>query len=105
MGYFLTESYGVPHGVACSVFLPFFLRHAKQNDKSAAALFAAQTGCAIEEWISLLQDITPTCSVRLTQEQIALLHPRFENNRGLLRSPGVVTADDALAMIEELFAS
>ena len=104
MGYFLTENHGVPHGVACAVFLPAFLRHANATAKTAADEFAAQTGCPVEEWIMLLHDVTPPCDVHLTAEQIDALRPRFENNRGLLRSPGTVTADDALAVIRDLFA-
>lgn len=104
MGYFLTENYSVPHGIACAVFLPAFLRHAYGCEKDDVKTFIAQTGCTIEEWISLLRSVTPDCAVHLSESEIETLRPRFQNNRGLLRSPGTVTADDALCIIRNLFA-
>ena len=103
MGYFLTEDHAVPHGIACAVFLPAFLRHAYGCEKAAVKDFIARTGCTVEEWISLLRTVTPDCGVRLGEKEIDALRPRFENNRGLLRSPGTVTAEDTLQIIRDLF--
>ena len=103
MGYFLTEDHGVPHGVACAVFLPAFLLHAYAHCKADAKEFCARTCCTGEEWLSLLRGVTPACDVRLTGSEIEALRARFTNNRGLIRSPGNFTADDALHVIDELF--
>ena len=103
MGYFLTEQFDVPHGVACAVFLPAFLRHVSAVDEASARAFADGTGCTTEEWVALLRDVTPACSVQLTAEDVEALRPRFEGNRGLVRTPGTVTADDALGIVRELF--
>ena len=103
MGYFLTEKYGVPHGTACAVFLPAFLRHAAKSDDVSARIFADETNGSIETWIECLQDVTPVCDVHLTEDEIVSLRSRFEGNRGLLRSPGTFTAEDALAVVRNVF--
>ena len=105
MGYFLTEEHAVPHGVACAVFLPAFLRHASASDAASAQAWIDGTSCTIGEWISLLQRVTPTCNVQLTDAEIEALRPRFTNHRGLVRSPGRFTADDALDVIRRLFGA
>ncbi len=103
MGYFLTETYGLPHGVACEAFLPAFLRHADACEHAAAQSFYARVGCGMEEWISLLQGVTPTYDVQMTAEQVESLRPRFTGNGGLTRSPGNMTAEDALQIVRERF--
>lgn len=104
MGYYLTEEHHVPHGTACAVFLPAFLRHCAQCDPSGAAAFAAETRYTAQGWADLLQRATPSCTVRLTAAQIDALRPRYENNKGLTRTPGSFTADDAVRIMTELFA-
>ncbi len=103
MGYFLTEQYGVPHGTACAVFLPAFLRH---NDDAApleSDAFATLTACSIEDWIDLLTHAAPTCRVTLTKAQIASLRPRFVRNSGMVRTIGTFTDEDAVRTLAEIF--
>lgn len=103
MGYFLSEQYNVPHGTACAVYLPTFLRHADACVTSDVQAFCTRTGGSIEEWTSHIRGVTPTCNVRLTDAQIDALRPRFTDNSGLARSPGHMTADDALQILRDLF--
>ena len=105
MGYYLTETHHVPHGTACAVFLPAFLRHCAACDIQSADAFAAQTQCTIPDWTELLQRVTPPCDVRLTAGQIEALRPRYVQNKGLSRSPGSFTSDDAVQIMTELFAN
>ena len=103
MGYFLTEQYGVPHGTACAVFLPAFLRHNADAVPQETNAFALQTGCSIQNWIDLLDRATPPCSVTLTLAQIAALRSRFVRNSGIARSLGTFTDADAVRTLTEIF--
>lgn len=103
MGYFLTETYHVPHGTACAVFLPAFLRHAEAAAPQDAAAFAVQTGRGIQEWIDLLRRATPCCDVTLTGAQIESLRPRFVRNSGIARTIGTFTDADAVRTLTEIF--
>lgn len=103
MGYFLTEDYHVPHGTACAVFLPAFLRHAAAAAPQDADAFAEKTGCSVRSWIDLLDRVTPHVNVTLTDAQIASLRPRFVRNSGLARTVGVFTDDDAVRTLTEIF--
>lgn len=103
MGYFLTEQYGVPHGTACAVFLPAFLRHIDAAAPQDADAFAAQTGCGVQGWIDLLERATPPCTVTLTDAQIAGLRPRFVRNSGMARTVGTFTDADAVRTLAEIF--
>ena len=105
MGYYLTETHHIPHGTACSVFLPAFLRHCAAHDPQSVEAFAAQTQCSIPAWIALLQRATPDCPVRLTASQIEALRPRYVHTKGLSRTPGTFTPDDAVQIMTDLFAS
>lgn len=103
MGYFLTEQYGVPHGTACAVFLPAFLRHAAAAAPQETDAFAVQTGCGAQDWISLLERVTPPCDVKLTGAQIASLRSRFVRNSGIARTVGSFTDADAVRTLTEIF--
>ncbi len=103
MGYFLTEEYHVPHGTACAVFLPAFLRHVETEAPRDAAMFAAQTRCGAQGWIDLLNAATPQCSVTLTEAQIESLRPRFVRNSGIARTVGTFTDADAVRTLTEIF--
>jgi alcohol dehydrogenase class IV len=103
MGYFLTEQYGVPHGTACAVFLPAFLRHIASAAPQDADAFAAQTGCGMQGWTELLERTTPPCAVTLTDAQIASLRPRFIRNSGMARTVGTFTDADAVRTLTEIF--
>ena len=103
MGYFLTEEYHVPHGTACAVFLPVFLRHVETAAPQQAAAFAAETRRGIQGWIDLLKSAAPPCAVTLTLAQIELLRPRFVRNSGIARTIGTFTDADAVRTLTEIF--
>ena len=103
MGYFLTEDYRVPHGTACAVFLPAFLRHVETSAPKDSAAFAVETRCGTQGWIDLLERATPDCGVTLTEAQIAALRPRFVRNSGIARTVGTFTDADAVRTLTEIF--
>ncbi len=103
LGYYLTESHGVAHGTACGVFLPAFLRHAKQWDGFGAARLETVTGMGTEAWIDLIAAIMPPCDVRLDSAQIDALADRYDGNSGVARSPGEIPRETLLQVLSEVY--
>lgn len=101
MSYPLTEEHGVPHGMACAVFLPAFLRHAEREAPAdAAALYAVCGGR--ERLFSLLFCLAPV-TVAVTPEQIAAYTARWEPApANFTRTPGGFTAAEAGEVLREL---
>ena len=103
MGYFLSEQYGIPHGTACAVYLPAFLRHNRACADCMDA-FCAETGLTDAEWIDLLEAVTPPCTVTVSPEARQALASRWVNNRSINKSLGTVTPEYADALIAKLFS-
>ncbi len=103
MGYFLSESYDIPHGSACAVFLSDFLLWSQRFAADDAENFSIKTGYDIEEVINIVKKVSPSVGVSLSDDCITALYPRWINNKGLLRSPGNFLPDDANALLIKLF--
>ena len=105
MGYPLTEQYHVPHGTACAVFLPAFLRHNAEAAPERTAAFFQQTGCTEQQLQSILQRTLPPCQIQMTRQEIDALAPRWENNKSLKNTLGTVTPAFVSQLYESLFAA
>ncbi len=95
MGYLLTEEYGIPHGTACAVFLPEFYAYNQMAAPGLAEKFLQDIHAGKEEWISLVESMTPECRVSIPEEKIAKAHGRWENNNSIMKCQGEMTADMA----------
>ena len=103
MGYFLSEEFSVPHGTACSVFLPYYLKHSEKSSPEKAKYFFQKTGYDIDCVTEIIKNTAPSVNVKLSDDDIERLYPRWHNNSGLLRSPGSFTSDDANSLLIEIF--
>ncbi len=103
VGYFLTENYGVSHGTACAVFLNKFTDYNLAVKPELAAEFFDEIRVSKPEFDTLIEKITPAVDVKLTDEDIAALAPRWENNAGLKRNWGEVDGEYISSILKELF--
>lgn len=102
VGYFLTERHGVPHGIACAVFLPRLMEHIRRNfPETADALYDA-AGISEEDLKTLILGTLPALAFRLTEEEIEAELPRWENNRTVMSTLGGYTLDEIRVMLKEL---
>lgn len=103
LGYVLTEDFGVPHGLACAVFHPAFLRRAERfAPERARALFALCGGR--DACFSLLDTFATVPSrVRMTAEQADGYAKRWTDVKNFARTPGGFTAQEGAALLRELF--
>lgn len=95
VGYYLTESHNVPHGIACALLFPDFLMRAKKYcpDKVEAMLKAAN--CEFCELVDGIKNLT-RCKLELDKAEIAKVCKRWENGvKNFDRTPGGFDFTDA----------
>jgi alcohol dehydrogenase class IV len=105
VGYFLSELHFIPHGTACAVFLPHFLRHNGACEPELTKSFLSQINSTEDELISLIIAVTPECIVTVTDDELTHLAPRWSNNASINKSLGTFSAEDVNAMLRELFGT
>ncbi len=103
MGYFLSEQYGVPHGNACAVYLHHFLSHNAKAEPDKVEQFVCRSGVEIEDLLDLVEKNLPKLDVKLTEEKLIELLPRFVDNKNLKKCYGTVDVKMAEEILRELF--
>jgi len=105
MGYVLTERFGIPHGFASAAFLPALLDGAAEALPDFTAGFYAAVGCSPEEFAAVYRNVMPALPVRMTEEEIDALLPRFEGNNSVNNTCYVLTQSRAKAIFMGLFCA
>ena len=102
MGYALTEDYGVPHGIACAIFLPRYLNEAK---KSNSSLFNQVLNAMNTDENSIERLIFDLCDLHLSipNEKIDEYVARWENLKNFKNSPTDFNNIDAGSLMKKLF--
>lgn len=79
IGYYLTERYGVPHGIASARYLPALLDYEKEVSADMYAQFFRETGIESEELTDLIRQCLPPATIRITPEEIDPILGRWDN--------------------------
>ena len=95
MGYLLTETFGIPHGTACAVFQKDFYEYNKSVVPELAEEYLERIGCSEEEYFSLIEKLTPPCTITMDETLISASHCRWINNGSLAKCQGTFSADMA----------
>ena len=103
MGYLLTESFGIPHGTACAVFQKDFFEYNKAVVPELSAEFLERIGCDEEEYLGLIERLTPPCEIAMDEARIAEAHSRWINNGSLAKCQGAFSADMADEVLRRKF--
>ena len=103
MGYLLTETFGVPHGTACAVFQREFYEYNKKVVPELAAEYLERIGCGEEEYLTLIEKLTPPCEIRMGEVLIAQSHSRWINNGSIAKCQGDFTAEMADEILRRNF--
>ena len=103
LGYFLTENYGVAHGTACAVFLNAFLDYNISEKPELAEEFLDEIRISADEFKAVVSAVTPEINVKLSQDDITELSPRWENNASLRRNWGTVDTAFVNSLLGNLF--
>lgn len=103
VGYYLTETYGVPHGVASARFLPGLLALAEEKASAYAHRFYDELGIGRDELMRLIRLCLPEDGIAMTREEIAAALPRWENNGSVRNTCCEVSTEEIRKMLEQLF--
>lgn len=105
LGYVLTENYGIPHGFACAVFLPAFMKRAKEKEPYKFAKVMAITGETAESFNKVITALTDVKNITMTKEQIEEYCSRWNETipNNFKFTPGGYTKEDAENLFAELF--
>lgn len=102
MGYALTEDYGVPHGLACAVFLPEYIKEAQKADPTLCkSLFEAMN----TDFASLEKLFSEFCvfDFKIPDENIKEYEKRWETLKNFKNSPTDFNNVDAGNLVRKLF--
>lgn len=102
MGYALTEDFGVPHGLACAVFLPQYLKEAEKADPTLYTELFEAMGTDFDSLNSLFIDF---CAFNFTisDEQIKNYVERWATLKNFKNSPTDFNNIDASELVKKLF--
>ena len=103
MGYALTEDFGVPHGLACAVFLP---RYLQETEKADAKLYKELFNAMGTDFDSLNNLFKELCAFDFTvsDEQIEAYVERWETLKNFKNSPTDFNNKDAGELVKNLFS-
>ncbi len=103
LGYVLTEDFGIPHGRACTAFLPAFLERGKEFEPERAEAYYQVLGTDDETLRGVVERLTDASAVHMTPEQVRQYCSRWGDVKNFRVSPGGFTANDAGALLTRLF--
>ncbi len=103
VGYFLTEKHAVPHGKACAVFLPEYVKRGLEFDEENAKTILSVMNTdfsSFEKTVMSLADV----KICLDEKELENYLPNWENAGNFDNSPGGFTANQARDLIIRLFS-
>ena len=96
VGYYLTETYGVPHGKACAVFMPVLIERAKKYCPEKLGAIEEITGCEATEFAMKIKRAAAV-DVAIGREEAEAAAQRWSAGvKNFDRSPGGFTVEDAV---------
>lgn len=104
MGYALTEDYGIPHGLACAVFLPAYLKEAKKANPALFDELLTAVG-AEESEVSALISALSVLPVKISAERAGEYELRWRTLKNFKNSPTDFNSRDAQKLLLTLFGN
>ena len=102
MGYALTEDYNVPHGLACAVFIPAYLKEAEKSKPELHKAFFDAMNTTPENLENLVKQFCNFDFI-ISQEKINEYEVRWENLKNFKNSPTDFNNKDAARLMTNLF--
>lgn len=104
MGYALTEDYSVPHGFACAVFLPAYLKEAQKADKELFKKFMNSSKADFDE----VRAVIKSCfnfDIKISARKAAEYEERWRTLKNFKNSPADFNSLDAESLVISLFGA
>lgn len=103
VGYYLTESYGVPHGFASATFMPAMLERVREADPAYASAFYHEIGQDEGALVQLVHDCLPRNGIHMTEDEIDAALPRWEGNGSVKNTRADISVDTIREILVDLF--
>ena len=104
-GYYLTEEYHVPHGIASATFLPDLFDYMDMKVKNYSDEFYYRIYSDKDILKSLVTSLLPDLNIRMDEEEITNLLPRYENNSSIKNTRGNMNKDIVKVILESKFSN
>lgn len=102
LGYILTEDFGVPHGRACTAFMPTLIRRAQDVCKERLEKMMSAIGTEENEFLDTVKRLTDV-KINIQDEKIKEYCKRWNSkSKNFLNSPGGFSQDDAHLAFKQL---
>lgn len=103
VGYVLTENFNIPHGKACTAFVPFFLGKAKRADFERFLNLLSLLGENEVKVIKTIKELTNVKDLGASESQVDQWCLRWDDNvKNFKNSPGGFTVEEAKKALNEL---
>ena len=103
MGYALTEDYNVPHGLACAVFLPQYIKEAQKSDPTLCDELFKTMDTDFETLEKLFSDFC-AFDFKISENNIEEYVKRWETLKNFKNSPTDFNNIDAGDLVRKLFS-
>ncbi len=103
MGYVLTEDFALPHGRACTAFLPALVARGMEHQDARARDYFSMIGTNFPEFERIILTLTDLSGIVMTEEQIAAYCERWQNLKNFKNSPGGYDVVQAGELLRKLF--
>ena len=101
MGYYLTETLGVPHGFASAAFFPQLLEHVKIQLPDVFNKFISSINLSEKQLLALCEKCLEGIEIKLDNVELEKALPRWANNNSVNNTLGEVTLEDVKKWFEK----
>lgn len=103
LGYFLSEDHGIPHGTACGIYLPEFVKYNMIHAKELSEALYKKIGTDSDTLCDMIEKLLPKTDISVTEAEKDALMPRWVGHNCLAKMYG--NADEKLldGIIRKLF--
>ena len=103
-GYPLSIEYGIPHGKACAVFLPEYVRHNASVDSSLTLRLFSALGCGLDTFCETVEALASIKDVKLSAEKCSEFAQSLAGRANLTNALNPSSLAEILALYQKLFA-
>lgn len=80
-GYYLTERFNIPHGIACGYYLNELINFESKNNKTNVISFFERINIQQNDFLNIIDQLLPQIDVKISQEELDTILPRWTNNK------------------------
>ena len=102
LGYYFTENYHLSHGFACALFTNDLLDYENENHKDYSDKLYDALQIDRQELKQTISSLLPDFGIKLSEEEIKAILPRYENNGSVRNTYGTMNIDDIEIVLSRL---